>query len=90
MMLDLNQNFNYGQPSDNQYYLDAIQYHEFYIITLNQLAAYHCYYKLERARDSKSSFEEDEGLREAIAQYKALMGEDIVQENLLLGETVKS
>ena len=47
MMLDLNQVFSYVQTSENPYYGEAANHHEFYIQLLQSFARYHTLKKLQ-------------------------------------------
>lgn len=46
-ILDMNINFDYQDPVDNQYYQETCKHHEFLNLLLNAIARYHGYEKLK-------------------------------------------
>lgn len=48
IFLDLNLLFSYIQPTDNPYYVEACNHHEFYITLMQRFARYHALEKLDK------------------------------------------
>ena len=83
IILDLNQVFSYEVPTDNPYYVEASNHHEFYIATLQKLAKYHAYEKLKKlskkgtdSANIEMMDEEQEEVERLIDQQRALLCEE--------------
>ncbi|CDW84627.1 ubiquitin hect domain family protein [Stylonychia lemnae] len=93
IILDLNSLFNYDEPTDNQYYQEACNHHEYYISTLQSLACYHSYFKLLEIEQSQMI--DNAHLTKQISQMKLLVGDDYLNMdqqslNSIFTETIKS